>query len=424
MQHLTLQLLGEVEACTASTTAPVVFPTKKSKALLAYLAVTPGRRHSREKLASLFWDVSDSRARVNLRQTLTRLRKSLCHSRHACVLGDGDTLWIDSASINVDVFEFEQLCEEGTPRALQRAVKLYSGEFLEDFTLDQSAFEEWLELERTRLRERAIEAMTMLLNHHLGSDDAKGGISIGCRLLGIDPFQEHVHRALMRLYLAQGRRQSALKQYQACRELLDRELGISPDAETEALYRQVQEQGATLLPVAPPPIRAIDSDRCLESRALLVRPSAELQQPTGAPETYCEIRRGNRIHIRMAFSCEMSINTNRLADGLRSFSMTTFGLILAAIPLALWIAWSGAVFFAVLAVGTTVMLLLSVLASLKKSTDKDQCERPESRTIDRLSDQVLAELSSLGPYNRRLGDPAFQRNMDSLLRRMSDTDGR
>ena len=417
MSHLTLRLLGGFEAAVASTTMPVVFPTRKSKALLAYLAAAPGRHHSREKLASLFWDVPESRARVNLRQTLSRLRGSLKDPHHVCLLADSDSLWLDPTSVSVDVSEFETLCAEGTPDVLRRAAELYSGEFLEDFSLNERAFEEWLQLERTRLRDRAVDAMTILLNHHLDNDDTDDGISIASRLLGVDPYQEHVHRALMRLYLAQGRRQSAIKQYQTCRELLERELGIFPGGETEALYRQLQQHKMMLQPVAAPPVRTIRCDGFVANCEMNVEPASESQLSANSLETSREKRQGNVIHMRMVFSCEMSINTKSVANGLETFMMTTCGLILAAVPLALWIAWTQAIFFYVLAGGASAMLLLSVLASRKKLPEHEPCKRPEIRTIDKLNDRVLVELSDIAPFNRRMRDVAYHRIMDGRFRR-------
>ena len=224
MAHLTLRLLGSIEA-SATSTPVIAFPTKKSKALLAYLATQPGRSHSREKLAGLLWGSSgDSRARISLRQTLTRLRKSLSHSNYPCIVGEGDTLRIDPAAVDVDVRDFERLCEAGTPEMLEQAIELYTGDFLEDFNLKESMFEEWLTEQRDRWRERALDAMTKLLNHHLNSGDTERGIAAASRLLSIDPLQEHAHRALMRLYVQQGRRMSALKQYRLCRELLNRDV--------------------------------------------------------------------------------------------------------------------------------------------------------------------------------------------------------
>jgi hypothetical protein len=56
--------------------APV--SAKKSQALLAYLAVKPGQRVSRDKLAALLWSsTGPEQGRQSLRQTLSTLRKEL-----------------------------------------------------------------------------------------------------------------------------------------------------------------------------------------------------------------------------------------------------------------------------------------------------------------------------------------------------------
>src|SRR2546428_13490706 len=53
-------------------------PTKKARALLAYLALRPGQSHPRDKLATLLWgDSADPQARTSLRQALAALRRAL-----------------------------------------------------------------------------------------------------------------------------------------------------------------------------------------------------------------------------------------------------------------------------------------------------------------------------------------------------------
>ena len=54
-----------------------------------------------------------------------------------------------------------------------------------------------------------------------------------------DPLSEPVYRALMRLLAQRGDNTSALKLYSDCRDILQRELGVSPDSRTEALYRDI-----------------------------------------------------------------------------------------------------------------------------------------------------------------------------------------
>ena len=59
------------------------------------------------------------------------------------------------------------------------------------------------------------------------------------RALEADELREDVHRAIMRCYARAGRPAEALFQYRFCREVLRRELGIEPSAETIELYRQI-----------------------------------------------------------------------------------------------------------------------------------------------------------------------------------------
>ncbi|MBH5396725.1 adenylate/guanylate cyclase domain-containing protein [Bradyrhizobium sp. CNPSo 4010] len=100
-------------------------------------------------------------------------------------------------------------------------------------------FENWAAAERQRLRELALEGMAKLLDHHLSEGVIERGTHIATRLLAADPLQERVHRALMELYARQGRQGAALRQYRTCAELLSKELGIEPDAQTKSLHRHL-----------------------------------------------------------------------------------------------------------------------------------------------------------------------------------------
>ena len=77
MGKLRLQLLGAFRLQNAAG-EPLLLPTKKSKALLAYLALASGQLRSRSSLATLLWDeAGDQQARESLRQTLSVLRRKL-----------------------------------------------------------------------------------------------------------------------------------------------------------------------------------------------------------------------------------------------------------------------------------------------------------------------------------------------------------
>ena len=240
MSDIDLRLLGGFEACTRSGAA-LSFPTKKTQALLAYLAVNPGKRHSRSSLASLLWGNSgDDQARASLRQTLTYLRKSLAPGGSGTIVAQGDSVYVEPTAIEVDAARLESLITRGGVEALERALDLYRGEFLEGVDLRDPEFNDWLREERIRLRNLVIEGSKELLSIQIASDHVSEALKVANRLLTIDPLQEDVHRAIMRLHLCRGERVPALNQYDTCRQVLDRELGIEPDEETERLLSEAR----------------------------------------------------------------------------------------------------------------------------------------------------------------------------------------
>jgi len=217
---------------------PCTLPTRKAQALLAYLALPAGRFHSREKLTALLWgDTAEVQARQSFRQALSSIRRAVGDER--ALLTQGDTIALNIALVVVDVAELESALADGSIDGLMRAATLYKGDLLDGFSVDEPPFEEWRIVERERLRERALEGLTRLLRHQLLADGPEPAIQTTLRILAMDPLQEVVHRALMKLLLRQGRRAAALQQYQVCVASLQRELGAEPEEETRELYRGI-----------------------------------------------------------------------------------------------------------------------------------------------------------------------------------------
>jgi DNA-binding SARP family transcriptional activator len=243
MIALTVALLGGFDVRLSSGTA-LSLPTKKSQALLAYLGLRPGQTHQRDKLAALLWgEHRDEQARDGLRHGLAALRKALPDATPPALLVEGQTLAVNPAVVEVDAAIFERSVAKGTPEALQQAARIYRGELLLGFTLNEPLFEEWLVAERERLREIALEALARLLAHQTKSRGTERVIQTAVRLLGLDPLQEAVRRTLMRLYARQGRRGAALKQYHVCVTVLQRELGAEPEEATKQLYQDILRRG-------------------------------------------------------------------------------------------------------------------------------------------------------------------------------------
>ncbi|HEY2995878.1 MAG TPA: AAA family ATPase [Methylomirabilota bacterium] len=242
MGDLHLTLLGGFELRTGAR--PVTIAAVKTRALLAVLALGAGRAHGREALATLLWGGhGERRARQSLRQALFRLRQALGGARRRGLTVRGRTVTLDRVAVDVDVARFERLARRRGRPALEAAVALYRGPLLDGLAVDEPAFDEWLQPERVRLHDLARDTLLGLLRDHTARRRSVQAAATAGQLLALDPLQEDVHRALMRLYARQGRRDAALRQYQACVEVLRRELGVEPDGETKRLYQDLLQQG-------------------------------------------------------------------------------------------------------------------------------------------------------------------------------------
>jgi len=279
MSALSLKLLGGFSASSLGGKA-VEISGKKNQALLAYLVLNPGRKFTREKLVSLLWsERGEAQARASLRQVLAALRHDLGQSA-STLSADSDSVAVEPQIITTDVAAFERLARSDAVADLREATRLYEGDLLDGIAVRDSAFEEWLAAERSRLRETAIDCLTRLLEQQTGPE----AIATGQRLLALDPLRERSHRALMRSYAAESQRDLALRQYRACRDLLRKELQVEPSRETEALRREIEAGGE---PTATSRAREISETEHRPALPLPDRPSIAVlpfQNLSGDPE--------------------------------------------------------------------------------------------------------------------------------------------
>src|SRR5215470_16431863 len=207
---------------------------RKVRALLACLALSPGSVWPREKLMALLWsDRGDEQARASLRQALAEMRRAL--GEPSPVQAEHDTVSLDPALVAVDAVQFERLAKAGK---LDEAAALYRGPLLDGHGVRDGAFEDWLLIERTRLHDLAVD----VFDRFAVTQSGDAAIATAQRLLQLDPAREETHRLLMRLYAAAGQRAQALRQYEHCRDILQRDLRAKPDTETERLHREIQSE--------------------------------------------------------------------------------------------------------------------------------------------------------------------------------------
>jgi DNA-binding SARP family transcriptional activator/tetratricopeptide (TPR) repeat protein len=238
MVKLHIDLLGGCSAVLDGD-RPCVLPTRKSLALLAYLAVPAGRFHAREKLTAMFWgDTPETNARQSFRQALLSIRRAVRSSPRPILLSRSGAVALDAEAVTVDVALLEAALVEGTTEALERAALLCRGEFLADLNFNEGAFEVWRAVERERLNALVVKVFTNLVDRQ-APVSPENAIETARRLLAIDPSQEAMHRTLMGLLVRQGQRAAALKQYELCVDWFERELGVEPEEKTRQLYRDI-----------------------------------------------------------------------------------------------------------------------------------------------------------------------------------------
>ena len=195
---LELSLLGGFEARLAPG-GTIDLPTRKTRALLAYLALHPDRPQSRESLATLLWsERGDRQANNSLSQAVTALRKALAGAVPPALAIEADSMTFAGATAEVDAVAFERFAAGTEAADLERAEALYRGDLLAGIGVRDPVFEDWLGVERARLRALAVGALTKLLAYRTdqGQDDRL--VATAQRLLRLDPLHEAAHRALMR----------------------------------------------------------------------------------------------------------------------------------------------------------------------------------------------------------------------------------
>ncbi len=133
---LRLTIFGRFSA-TGADGAEIPLKSQRARALLAYLALPPGKVRSREEIMALLWsERGDAQARASLRQVLTGLRKDLGEQAMTVLNIADDAVSLDPDKVTVEVASAGE-------------------ELLVGFHLHDPAFEEWLRDERLRLEDTA-----------------------------------------------------------------------------------------------------------------------------------------------------------------------------------------------------------------------------------------------------------------------------
>jgi TolB-like protein/DNA-binding SARP family transcriptional activator len=270
---LSLKMLGGFTLRNGSDAA-LCLPTRKTRALLGYLALHADQSQPREKLASLLWsDRSDKQARHSLNQSLGAIRKVGLDAGVTLLKADADSVCLTSDSVEIDVVKFRSLLDENPTEA----ATLYRGPLLEGVSIPESAFEEWLTAARSELHGLACTALERAATDAMRQGRTKEAGTAARRLVALDSLNEEGHRLLMRIQHEAGDRAGAIRQYQACVSVLKRELQVGPDAATKSLFETIKKDAespkeTSAMPVDGGPSRGSEGSSLGTTRTLLEKP--------------------------------------------------------------------------------------------------------------------------------------------------------
>jgi DNA-binding SARP family transcriptional activator len=233
----------------------------KVRALLAYLALERHQLHDRDDLAALLWpDVADDLARHSLRSAVCTLRRALADEadesdQGRVILATRNSLQLNpELTVTLDTVQFQglvaravchahpagELCRECSA-ALETAVSMYRGDFMCRLSIrDSVAFENWSLTQREQLHLLALGALQRLATYWERQQNDTLARRYAMRQLELEPWSEEAYRCLMRVFSRSGRRHEAIAQFEQCRRVLQRELGLEPADETCELYAAIR----------------------------------------------------------------------------------------------------------------------------------------------------------------------------------------
>lgn len=256
MSRLELSLLGTFRVSFDGNDVSDVLRTRKERALLAYLAEEPPRLQSREKVAEFFWpNRPETYARMNLRQALLGIRKAFGGDEVTSSFLDvtDDSIEFNHKHVWMDTNTFTDYIQstkthphvelhhcQDCINQLEEAVDLYRGDLLYDLVLNEvTGFQEWVVFNRERYFRNMIDVLKALSKAYFQRSNFDQAYKFAWRYVEMAPLEESAHRMLMRLFTRSGRRNAALQQYQLCKSIISREIGIEPSPETQYLYSQI-----------------------------------------------------------------------------------------------------------------------------------------------------------------------------------------
>ena len=237
--ELTIKALGRIRVDSREGPIGGKWLQQRPGQILKYLVCERDRVVQAEEVAEALWPLSGRQGLGSVRHFIHGLRDKLepgraprAGSNFIVTVRGGYA--IDRRHVRIDADAFTDAVRDGLGAAergeadvatevLELALALYRGDLLED-----EPYAEWAMAERDRLRAMAIESVRALAEIVLARGDHAGAVRHFERLAEFEPYDSDVHKDLLRVLLAAGRRSEALRRYSTFRARLAREFQAEP----------------------------------------------------------------------------------------------------------------------------------------------------------------------------------------------------
>jgi DNA-binding SARP family transcriptional activator len=219
----------------------------KIQELLTYLCFSDLCMANRGTLSEVLWDnMSEERARHNLRQQLTLLKKNMNGNQHLLHY-DNRTIRLNRDNITCDLWELNQIDRNNIIDFYDRSRTDYIGEILDGYNSRSNSFNNWLRAKRLSFRimlfniGHVTQESLGALNHRTLARILSGSY----RLLEVDPLDEQTNKRVIQILSMQSRKADAYLHYKQYCQLLHDELNESASFKLEDVIPLNIEQGVS-----------------------------------------------------------------------------------------------------------------------------------------------------------------------------------
>lgn len=238
--EIRLDLLGAVRLSN-SAGDDLTPKSRKTKAILAIAALSKGPV-PRSRLTDLLWgDRGEEQAKASLRQAVYELR-SLSGSGY--LVTDRNSVGLGPKKLSTDYAQIQRLIEAGDAEGLAAALENADCPPLADLDDIAPELDDWLRDERTRLCGAIAAGAARVADRALTAGACTAARRIADELERLDRFDERAAQLGIRADLAVGDRAAATRRHGRLTERFEKELGLAPSDETEALLKAARSTAA------------------------------------------------------------------------------------------------------------------------------------------------------------------------------------